>query len=158
MDQSSSWETVPLHGADAERTRDGHRAAERAKGSRTSPQPETASPSAGEVTARSGLTPEFREWLRVQRGSAGTTHDAGAEELERQGRLLCQEARRRGAHVEELLVSLKREWAAPAPAVDGDGRGDGPDPASPAFDRVLQARAILLERIVNVLIEEFYRE
>jgi hypothetical protein len=61
---------------------------------------------------------------------------------------MCDEARRRGVRVEQLIVLLKELWAALPPDPAGDGRGID-------YRHCIGGREVL-EGIVRACIEEFY--
>jgi hypothetical protein len=106
--------------------------------------PSAGSPSESPLPA--GATTALRCWLQAQR----RRHAAGAElraaDIRRALRPVCDEARQRGARVEQVIVLLKELWASlpPDEAVDGRGRG------------YTDTRREVLDGVVRVCIEEFY--
>jgi hypothetical protein len=93
----------------------------------------------------------LRNWLEAER--RGRAADAAGRATAEDRRLLheaCEEAHRRGTHVEQLIILIKQLWPTLPPRAAGDGRGAlrGED----WRDGERQA----LERVVRVCIEEFY--
>jgi hypothetical protein len=88
---------------------------------------------------------ELRVWLQTQRHARRRFMDVGDRELRRGARLICVDARQRGIPVERMIIAVKNHWM------------------SLRDDTEWQSTRIRddsdhLERLISVLIEEFYRD
>lgn len=87
-------------------------------------------------------TTALRSWLQAQRRTHAADVGFRTADVRRALRPVCDDARRRGARVEQLIVMLKDLWATIPPDSGGNGHSSA--------DREI------LDGIVRVCIEEFY--
>lgn len=84
--------------------------------------------------------------------------DTPASAIQRALRPLCEEARRRGTRVEQVIVVLKKEWFSLAPSIEPRSPRHADAARQAAFlDSMADAQGKLLDDILRVLIEEYYR-